>query len=206
MKRAVPNPLPQGPQHYWSQMVALTRKGGFTITDIHKASSLRSRQTVKAYVTFCAEAGHVVAVDSQITSKNRLAFVYKVINLRAEAPVQRRESFTGDRGRRCQQLWTAMRALRTFTVRDLAIAAATDTIAVSEATARTYVTALMKAGYLVEIGHRRQRGVQAHWKLMPSFNTGPLAPATIERGSAVYDRNLSRVVNLNPSETTGRAA
>ena len=206
MKRAVPNPLPQGPQHYWSQMVALTRKGGFTITEIYKASAMRSRKTVKSYVTFCAEAGHIEKVGEATTSKNRAAFIYRVLNLRAEAPVQRRESFSGDRGRRCQQIWTAMRALRTFTIRDIAIAAATDTISVSEATTRTYVTALMKAGYLVEIGHRRQRGVQAHWKLMPSFNTGPLAPATIERGSAVYDRNLGRVVNLNVSETTGRAA
>jgi hypothetical protein len=206
MKRAVPNPLPQGPQHYWSQMVALTRKGGFTVTDIHKACALRSRNTVKAYVAFCAQAGHLEKIAEETTVKNRAAFIYRVRNLRAEAPVQRRDSFTGDRGRRCQQLWTAMRALRSFTVRDLAIAAATDTIAVPEATARTYVNALMKAGYLVEIGHRRQRGVQAHWKLMPAFNTGPLAPATVERGTAIYDRNLERVVNLNVSETTGRAA
>lgn len=206
MKRAIPNPLPQGPQHYWSQMVAMSRKGGFTITDIFKASSQRSRKTVKSYVTFCAQAGHVVAVASQLTSKNRLASVFKVVNPRADAPIQRRDSFTGDHGRRCQQLWTAMRALRLFTVRDLAIAAATDTIAVSEATARTYVRALAKAGYLVEVGHRRQRGVQAHWKLMPSFNTGPLAPAMVDHATAIFDRNLRKVVNLNAPEAAGRAA
>ncbi|WNJ89136.1 hypothetical protein [Bosea sp. 685] len=206
MKRAVPNPLPQGPQHYWKQMVAFTRQGGFTITEIHKASSVRARSTIKSYVLFCAEQGHIELVGERPTEKNRTAGIYKVCNLRAEAPVQRRPDFTGERGRRCQQLWTAMRALRTFTVRDLAIAAATDTVDISEPTARTYVFALSKAGYLVEIGRRKQRGVQAHWKLMPGFNTGPLCPATTKHGTVVFDRNLGRVVNPNASETTGRAA
>jgi hypothetical protein len=206
MKRAVPNPLPQGPLHYWSQMVAMSRKGGFTVTEIHKAASVRARSTIKAYVAFCAGQGHIEKIGERPTEKNRTANVYKVRDPRAAAPVQRRGAFADDRGRRCQQLWTAIRALRSFTVRDLAIAATTDTVPVPEKTARAYVHRLAAAGYLAEIGPRRRPGIPAHWRLLPAHNTGPLAPATLQQGTLLFDRNLGRAVNVTAPETTGRAA
>lgn len=206
MKRVLPSPLPRGPQHYWSQMVALSRKGGFTITDIHKASNGRSRKTVKCYILFCVEHGHLKAVGERVTEKNRAAIVYKVQNLRSVAPIQRRRNFADDAGRRAQQIWTAARALRQFTIQELAVAASTDAVAVSEVRARAYVGVLAKAGYLVELGSRPHPGLKARWRLMPAFNTGPFAPAVIERGTVLYDRNLGQAINLNAPETTGRAA
>lgn len=206
MKRAEPTARPQGPQHYWAQMVALSRKGGFTITDIYKASSQRARSTVKDYVRFCFAEGHLLQVGEQPTVKNRQATLYKVRDPRLAAPIQRRADFEDDRGRRAQQLWTAMRALRVFTAQELAIAASTDAVPVPESTARGFLRLLAKAGYVAEVGTRTSRGQRAHWKLLPAFNTGPLAPARIESGTVLYDRNNGRSINLNAPETVGRAA
>ncbi|ODT55703.1 MAG: hypothetical protein ABS59_02880 [Methylobacterium sp. SCN 67-24] len=206
MKRVLPNPLPRGPQHYWSEMVALSRKAGFTITDIHKASSGRSRKTIKSYILFCVERGHIEVVGERVTEKNRAALVYKVRNPRAVAPIERRPNFADDRGRRAQQIWTAIRALRQFTVAELAVAASTDAVPVSPRRSREYVGTLARAGYVAEVGNRACPGQKAHWRLMPAKNTGPLAPALIERGTVLYDRNLHQAVNLNAPETVGRAA
>lgn len=207
MKRTAPTAaLPRGPLHYWKQMVAMTRRGGFTITDVHKASNGRSRQTVKAYVLFCAEHGHIELIGGQPTVKNRSANLYRVRDLRAPAPVERRPDFADDRGRRAQQLWTAIRALRQFTIRELAVAASTDAVPVTPRRAREYVGTLASAGYLAEIGQRAHPGLIARWRLMPAFNTGPKAPATLAGGTVLYDRNLDQAVNLNRPEAAGRAA
>ncbi|SFD74132.1 hypothetical protein SAMN05428997_1488 [Bosea sp. CRIB-10] len=207
MKRTAPTAaLPRGPLHYWKEMVAMSRGSGFTITDVHKATNGRSRNTVKTYVLFCAEHGHIALVGDQPTVKNRRANIYKVCDLRAPAPVQRRADFADDRGRRAQQLWTAIRALRQFTIRELAVAASTDAVPVTQVRAREYVGVLAKAGYVVEVGQRAHPGLIARWRLMPAKNTGPKAPATLAGGTVLYDRNLDEAVNLNAPETTGRAA
>lgn len=207
MKRTAPTAaLPRGPLHYWKQMVAMSRSGGFTITDVHKASNGRSRKTVKTYVLFCAEHGHIELVGDQPTVKNRIAHIYRVRDLRAPAPIERRPEFADDRGRRAQQIWTAIRALRQFTIRELAMAASTDVVPVTLRRAREYVGTLASAGYVVEIGHRAHPGLISRWRLMPAFNTGPKAPATLAGGTILYDRNLDQAVNLNSLETAGRAA
>lgn len=206
MKRVLPSEGLAGPQHYWKMMVTLSSKGGFTIADVHKLTNGCALRTVKAYVTFCAKQGHALAIGERPTIKNRTATIYKVRDHRLPAPIQRRASFEDSRGRGRQQLWTAIRALKLFSVRELAIAATTSDVPVSEKLARGYVGVLAKAGYVAEVGHRTRSGQQARWKLMPAFNTGPLSPATIERGSVLYDRNLGRSVNLNDPQSVGRAA
>jgi hypothetical protein len=206
MKRVLPSDGLSGPQHYWKVMVALSAKGGFTIADVHGLTNACALRTVKAYVLFCAKQGHALAIGERPTIKNRTATIYQVKDRRLPAPIQRRAGFENRQGRGRQQLWTAIRALKLFTVRELSVAATTSDVAVSEKLARGYVGVLAKAGYVVEVGLRTRSGQQARWKLMPSFNTGPAAPATVERGAVLYDRNLGRSVNLNELGTTGRAA
>lgn len=206
MKRVLPSEGLRGPQYYWQVMVALSAEGGFTITDVHQRTNGRSRRTIKAYVLFCAGHGHIAAVGEQILGNHQVATVYKVREPRAAAPVERRSSFAGSHGRGRQQIWTAMRALKLFTVRELAVSATTSDHAVSEKTARSYVGLLVRAGYVAEVGRRTRSGEQARWKLLPAFNTGPLAPAALGRESVLYDRNLARAVNLNGSSAVGRAA
>lgn len=206
MKRVLPSEGLHGPQYYWKAMVAQSAAGGFTITGIHKLTNGRSRRTIKDYVLFCAAQGHIVAVGEEVLGNHQVATVYKVRQPRAAAPIQRRSTFNGSRGRGRQQLWTAMRALKLFTVRELAVSATTSDVAVTEKTARGYIGLLARAGYVAEVGHRARSGQQARWKLLPAFNTGPHAPAALGRESVLYDRNLGRTVNLNGSPAVGRAA
>jgi hypothetical protein len=88
-----------------------------------------------------------------------------------------------------------MRALRSFSIAELAVAASTDVVVVGERRAREYVRELQKAGYVVEIGVRSRIGAPARWRLMPQANTGPKAPAVTKDG--LVDRNLAGPVNPN---------
>ncbi|PZU93087.1 MAG: hypothetical protein DI527_07510 [Chelatococcus sp.] len=206
MKRVLPAAGLQGPQHYWSVMVALSAKGGFTISDVHGRTNGCSLSTVKDYVRRCASLGHVEPVEERRSIKNRPVMVYRVVDGRVAAPIIRRESFADQRGRQSQQLWTAMRGLKLFTAREVAIAASTPEVPVSEKAARAFIGFLTKGGYLAETTQRTRPGQQARWKLLPAFNTGPLAPASTERGTVLFDRNLQKAVNLNAPEASGRAA
>ena len=206
MKRVAPPTLPQGPQHYWSQMVLMSRGDGFTITDIYKASSCRTRRTIKDYVLFCAKQGFIDVVGERPAPQKTIATVYKVRDPRMAAPIMRRADFADDRGRRAQQMWTAMRGLRQFTAQELALAASTDTVQVKEKAAREYLLGLCRAGYVAALAKTGRNGARLHWKLMPARNTGPLSPSLMKRGTVVYDRNLNRFVNVTGSATAGAAA
>lgn len=205
MKRTMPPTLPRGPQHYWQQMIELSRQGGFTVRDVY-GNSNRRRQTVKDYVVFCASQGFIEKIGERPALAGNVASVYRVRDPRLAAPIMRRPDFANDRGRRAQQLWTAMRVMRSFTVQDLVIAASTDTIQVPDQTARDFIRRLVRAGYLAEIGQRARRGQCGYWKLLPARNTGPLSPAFLEGGRVCFDRNTGKVVNLNEPVPAWRAA
>jgi hypothetical protein len=86
-------------------------------------------------------------------------------------------------GRGREQMWQTMRALGSFTVADLFVAASTDDHPVAESEARTYCQMLQRAGYL--------SGGAAGYRLVRY--TGPLPPM-IQRIKSVYDPNLKEVV------------
>ncbi|MFN3973437.1 MAG: hypothetical protein ACK4L4_19135 [Gemmobacter sp.] len=86
-------------------------------------------------------------------------------------------------------LWTAMRGLRSFTPTDLAAHATTEAVAVSADAARAYCRFLLAAGYLgvtrkAEPGRKRE----AIYRLIR--NTGPKSPRE-RRVRAVLDPNTA---------------
>lgn len=184
-----------GPQHYWAEMIALSG-AGFTIGDIYGRTNGVTYDVVKKYVLFCAAGGAIMRLGSRDGVAGRSVAIYGVADLRAAAPIMRRKDFADDRGRRAQQLWTAMRGLRSFTCPELAVAASTDDLAISAGRARKYVKELARHGYVAEIGTRARIGQTAQWRLLPGRNTGPRAPAITARGELI-DRNLPGPVNPN---------
>lgn len=85
-----------------------------------------------------------------------------------------------------QQLWQAMRILRTFTAYELQAV----TEAPSRGPALTFCAQLRRAGYLgVQYGCRRARE-PARYRLLR--DTGPQVPWVIHRGAAMYDPNTDR--------------
>jgi hypothetical protein len=203
MKRHSPPSSLHGPQHYWAVMVDLSDHG-FSVGDIHGHTNGASYHTVKQYVLWCHSNGSLTPIGTRPGVAGRQIILYRVVDRKASAPIRRRADFRDDRGRRAQQLWTAMRALRSFTASELAVAASTDTVVISARRAREYINDLARAGYVSELGARRLVGQIAHWRLLPNRNSGPLAPAITANG--LVDRNLGCPVNLNRSRTARRAA
>jgi hypothetical protein len=99
------------------------------------------------------------------------------------------------RGRSAEEnLWTAMRGLRSFTPTDLAAHASTDQVSVAVADAQAYCRVLLAGGYLrVERKASPARHQEAIYRLIR--NSGPRPPRAT-RVSAVVDDNTNSVVLL----------
>jgi len=88
-----------------------------------------------------------------------------------------------------RNLWTAMRLLASFTPRDLAAHASTDTLAVLEDDAERYIRSLLPAGYLRVLQKAAPPHRRATYRLIR--DTGPEAPLE-KRIVAVWDPNEAR--------------
>ncbi len=182
---------PHGPAHYWRIMRELTR---FTAADVHGRSNGASRGSVIRYVRACAEAGYCERVGERSSFKARPMPVYRMVDSRRlTAPTFHVET---DRGRRQQQLWNAVRALKSFSAKELAITASTDVVPVSMQMACQYCTRLAGVGYLWIEQERRPR----RYRVNPARMTGPLAPSFRRNSGAGVDRNLRRAVNVTERE------
>ncbi len=87
-------------------------------------------------------------------------------------------------------MWTAMRGLREFTAADLAAYASNGGIDVSEATAKTYLTHLLDAGYLKVLRRAIPGRRPAQYRLLR--NTGPFGPC-VKRVKVLADPNTEAV-------------
>ncbi len=109
------------------------------------------------------------------------------VEVAGEAPPRNRG--TNGRGSQQQrQIWTAMRALRTFSSSDLVEAATTDDCEVTALAVARFVRAMEQVGYL--------QNVSGRLRLPPVKDTGPRAPIPLS-GGGLFDLNLGRTVNLN---------
>lgn len=99
------------------------------------------------------------------------------------------------RGRTAEDnLWTAMRGLKSFSPTDLAAHANTDTVSVGLDDAQAYCRALLAAGHL-SVARKAQPGrKEAIYRL--ARNTGPRAPRE-KRVRAVIDDNTDAVVVIS---------
>ena len=99
-----------------------------------------------------------------------------------------------------------MRALRTFRASELAVAASTEAMPIARETASGFAADLLRAGYLADAGRAPDNSRAVIYRLLPARNTGPRAPIIMRSEQACFDLNLMRVVNVNSSPTSGRAA
>jgi len=204
-----------GPAHYWRIMKRLTLDAGsFVLDDVVQETNTVSQSTVKAYLYALLKTGDVaVAKRREPRAKGGFANRYIVTHWSARAPVQRRPAFTGDKGRRQRQLWNAMRALPQWTIRELAIAASTEDVAVAEGIAQAYVLALQAAGAVLALrpyakARPGSSGASAGlYRLKPSANTGP-RPLEVQRIGAlrVFDPNRNAYLGEETTKPSRRAA
>ncbi len=193
-------PLPRGPEHYWRLMQAAGARG-FLVGELVGQCNGRSYRTLHLYVLALRDIGAVIEAARQPARQPGAhdAIRYVVARALRSAPVIRRESYTGRRGRVQEQLWTAMRALPQFSVAELAAVASTEEVAVKPMVASRYVKRLFRAGLLLAVvrpdksSPGRAPGARAGiYRLRPSANRGPRPPAVI--GDRVYDFNAGMFV------------
>lgn len=202
MRKGQSGPL-SGGAHYWSviRRLASENDGLFTINKLFAETGGVRRTGPSNYVLALLADGHVEVVSVRHWG-GRCEKTYRLLTTnRAVPPVLSRLHNKRDTQR--LQMWRAMRALQSFTIRELSCAASTEETVVTDAVAQNYLWWLRRAGYVVLIG---RIGTVGHYRLVRRMNTGPSAPVVDHRANAVLDRNTGKVVNLNGEPTKGWAA
>ena len=183
--------LPRGEWGYWEIIRDLDVAGPWTVPAI-EAETCDRKSCIARYVQRLVKAGIARLVAAETRQNRPLAKQYRLVSRPKDAPRIRADgSLIVSTGQEC--LWRGMRVLKTFNVRELAIASRTEGVKVTEAMAQRYVELLARAGYLALAKERTGKFGLRTWRLKPAMNTGPLSP-TILHAVAIYDRNLRKVM------------
>ena len=153
----------------------------FTVKDVDVRLEVAS---IRDYLKALVNSGHLQCHKSLLPKGCDL---FALVNDTGhDAPRVRKDGSPVTQGQGRQQMWNAMRILKTFRPIDLAFNATTDSHLVAESEAKSYCSILCRAGYLVIRPQGRYMLVQSMW-------TGP-HPPQVQRTKQVYDPNLQRVI------------
>lgn len=172
----------EGRQVIWEAIRALNG-AEFRTHDLTEATRI-GRYTIRSYVNCLTAGGVLNRRDTEDGYRWRLA--------RDEGYYAPRLNSKGERvtqGLGVEQMWRAMRIMKQFVTRDLALHATTDEVLVSDETAKKYCSMLLACGYLTCI-EKATFERQATYRL--TRNSGPLAPQ-IQRVKQVFDPNSKTV-------------
>lgn len=163
----------------WRVMTVLTSEyGRFTVATVSNLTPQAGYPAIAEWHAWLVRE-MVLAADGPVWR----------VEVTGEAPPRNRG--TNGRGSQQQrQIWTAMRALRTFTPADLVEAATTDDCDVTALAVVRFARSLEQVAYLQRAGDRL--------RLPPARDTGPRAPIPLS-GAGIFDLNLGRTINLNSS-------
>lgn len=175
---------PEGRQFIWDE---IQKFGGrpFSRAEINKATMLPTR-TVSSYLQCLTAGGYLERDDSGETYR------WRQLQASHHAPRLRPDGTPAAvQGAGTANLWRSMRMLGQFNSRELAAHSTTETVQVSEETAKSYVHLLLACGYLRVVrcaAPNKQR--QAVYRLIR--NSGPLPPQ-VQRVKRIYDANTGTV-------------
>lgn len=172
---------PCGRQAMWEAIRA--NKDGFTLTGLANSFSDLKRSTLETYVHSLLKGGYL---ESSVPQRFK-ASVFKLIkDVGVNAPRLDKRGKEVTQGAGNEQMWLAMKRLKSFRCQELVGIASTEETLISLATAKTYVETLCRAGYLRRVDAGR-------YAFIPSKNTGAKAPM-IQRLKTVFDPNLQKIV------------
>jgi len=173
---------PQGQEGVWEE---IRRLKTFTKPDIHHNTDI-PRKTITDYIKRMVAGGYVREIEREDEIKS-----YELIrDVGIHPPRVRPNGEPVVQGAGNANMWRTMRMMKLFTPKDIMAHSNTDTVTVSEATAKKYCSTLLAADYL-RVMQKAKPGVrQATYKLIR--NTGPLAPQ-IQRVKQVFDPNINEV-------------
>lgn len=173
---------PQGRDGVWAEV---RRLNIFTVTEIAKATDI-PRKTISDYIKRL-EAGRYVEKHSGYDETKRFKLLR---DGGVHAPSLKKDGTPSTQGGGTTNMWRSMRMMKQFTPRDLAMHSTTDTVSVSDETAKSYCSMLLKANYLRVLRKATPGKCQATYMFVR--NTGPMPPQ-IQRVKQVFDPNLREV-------------
>lgn len=159
----------------------------FSASSISIAVKGISKSSVHHYLK-CLLAGGYIAQEPNIKP-----VMYKLVNdCGIDAPRLRKDGTAVTQGVINENLWRTMKILKTFDWMDLSRVASTEATVVKPDTAKHYIDALYKGGYLM-VMRESNPGTRAVYRFNSRMNTGNRAPK-IMRDKSLYDPNLDRIV------------
>lgn len=191
----LPVRVPRGIEGYWQIICSLAdTKGDFTINDVDGETNA-GRSDVQVYVWALHKAGYLDMVSRG--APNHVSAVFRLVKRQKEAPHVRRDGSIIPPTAQ-EQLWRAMRNLKTFGLSELVFAARTDEVAPGYQTAKRYVCRLTSAGYLLGLPTRGKM----LYRLKPSMDTGPKPPEARKLSAElIWDPNKRAFIGMVPIAT-----
>lgn len=186
----------KGPrQRIWEQ-VRRTRTN-ITYAALSRATKIEMLP-VSEYVRALSRAGYVKCMTPSDAPVGTEKVWTLVRDAGINAPRLKEDGTPVLQGRANQNMWRSMQIVGEFNARELARHASTDEFPVAEGTAKKYVIALHRAGYLkVVVPARHPSGKlaaqPARYILLRARITGP-RPPMIQRTKCVYDPNSDKIV------------
>lgn len=153
---------------------------------------------VEDYLQALEKAGFIKMVGTLPATRGKIAQqrLYVLVKAPGTAPRLCKKGGHVRMGDGNEAMWRAMKVLAVFDYTDIAKAATLGDVVVRPLTAKTYLNALARAGYLDTLRHAKP-GTPARHKL--ANNTGPHAPA-VTRLKTVFDRNTGVFAHLQTAQ------
>lgn len=184
-------------ERMWAAMLKLHT--GFTVWSVQDtAVPLVGFDATRDYIRELVKAGYVCQVagsESKHGNGNlKTRPVFDLVKPQFEPP----QLTSSRQGLGVLAMWRAMKVMSAgFNLKALVAAASMPGVmTVTVGTAKSYVAALTRAGYLVPLSPPKP-GHATHWRLVR--NTGPHAPA-ITRRKTVFDRNTGEFAGIETAQ------
>jgi hypothetical protein len=192
--------LLRGPEFYWRTACEFTRqKGGFTVAELAGCTSGVTNAAVQKWVMLLKRQGELKVVGARPAEGARFAAdLYAVVRIRSQPPIAHKGEPGIPGGQVQKQLWSAMRALESFSSQELAVSASTEECPVTRTAAVNYIRFLSRAGMLVVLQEptprKGRRGTSpGRWRLVRAHNRGPHAPQILH-ARFVFDPNRDEII------------
>lgn len=194
-------PLRRGQDHLWRCVRTLGAEGKlFTSGDLAAVSAETTRANVTTFLRRLEGAGWIEARGKRAGPGRSPATLWALIREQEATPRLGKDG--EDRGVSGQQaMWNVVRGPMGrggFDVRDLVAWGSVEGATIAPMTARSFVQALKRGGYL-QLLDPGKGSRPARWRLRPAMNTGPKPPMCF-RAKLIFDANLGRVVGETTAE------
>ncbi|MGC4076261.1 MAG: hypothetical protein QM702_04365 [Rubrivivax sp.] len=179
-------------ERMWAAILRLTT---FSAAQIEDAAHPASRRATQSYLQALMKAGYVLA---QPHERFQTA-TYELVKPQQQPPRLTRSGEASKAALGVLAMWRAMKVRKVFDADQIAADATQGGVTCSRCTAKAYIGALARAGYL-RVDVQAVPGRLARMRLVR--DTGPQPPA-VTRARAVFDRNTGQLHVTETAQEVG---